>query len=83
MAMLRHGGARRMATARVRRRRVEARLVGLTGVERLLHGVVDVEDDAPGTVVAVALRLVLAAGLFASARLATIMSPPAAVWEMI
>jgi hypothetical protein len=61
VAMLRHGGTRRMATARVSRRRVEARLVGLTGADRLGEGVVDCEDDTPGAIVAVELRLVLAA----------------------
>ena len=50
-----------MGQARIGRGWVEARLVGLTGAERRDEGVVDVEDDAPGAVVAVELRLVLAA----------------------
>src|SRR6267142_3358496 len=58
MSMLMHGGTRRMATARVHRRRVEANLVGLAGAHGRGEGVVDGEDDAPGAVVAVALRLV-------------------------
>src|SRR5882672_5326481 len=58
MAMLRHGGTRQMATARVRRWRVEAGLVRLTGADRRGEGVVDVEDDAPGAVVTVELCLV-------------------------
>jgi hypothetical protein len=47
-----------MATARVSRRRVEASLVGLAGAHGRGEGVVDFEDDAPGAVVAVELRLV-------------------------
>ena len=50
-----------MATAQVSRRWVEARLVGLTGAHGLGEGVVDVEDNAPGAVVTIELRLVLAA----------------------
>ncbi len=50
-----------MATPRVGRRRVEAGLVGLAGADGLLHGVVDLEDDALGAVVTVVLLLLLAA----------------------
>jgi len=35
------------------RRRIEAGLVGLAGLHSLLHGVVDLQDDAPGAVLAV------------------------------
>jgi hypothetical protein len=53
--------SRWMTAPRVRRWRVEARLVGLAGADGLGEGVVDFEDDALGAVVAVELLLVLAA----------------------
>jgi len=51
----------RMGQARVGRGWVKAGVVWLPRGYDLLHGVVDVEDDAPGAVVAVELRFVLAA----------------------
>ena len=47
-----------MAAPRIRRGWVEAGLVGVAGADCLLHCVIDFEDDALGTVIAVELFLI-------------------------